>query len=218
MNICDMPFTGIAELDNARRNMITKINNAFDNMVRLINQQVRRDMNVTMYKMKSEILGVFQATAYEQFQLVFYKYYGKNYNVNAVNNSLSFYIDEKLYPHLSYKVENFIIEKDFAADERTFNQNARIEGSFDRLMDYEELEAMEDIDFFGLSFAENNPYDYATEDVAELDDYRVFQNRKILVEPKQIYQEAETATLEKFHYQFEKILKPAFAKKYKIFL
>jgi hypothetical protein len=57
-----------------------------------MNQQIPNIIN----SVKNEIMGFFQVVAYQEFQLIFYKHYGHNYDVNSLNKSLSFYIDDKL--------------------------------------------------------------------------------------------------------------------------
>ena len=145
--------------------------------------------------------------------------YGKNYDVNSLNRSLRFTIDDTLRPSLSYEAKDFTLKSDFDKEKRAFNQNARIEGSFNRLMDFNELDAMEEMEFYGLDFDMDNPYDYAVEEMDNIDDdIQVFRRSKIIEEPKEVYKEAETATMSNFLVQYEKVLKPLFYKKYGIML
>jgi len=62
--------------------------------------------------------------------------------VNSLNNSLRFYIDNNLHPYVDYDVSKLIITGIFKNNPRNFNQNARIEGSFGRLMEIDELDAI----------------------------------------------------------------------------
>ena len=218
MNEYKVEFTGIQELDNASRNLKQSLYHITDTLSKEVQQQVHTITANVIQSIKNEMLGSFQAICYEEFQKVFYKYYGNNYDINSLNNSLSFYIDDNLRPYLSYIKKDFTIAPHFIENKRTFNQNARIEGSFGRLMDFDELEAMEEMDFYGLSFATDDPYDYATEEMEPPEDYRVFKNKKILLNPDEVYKKAENAALMAFKIEYEKYLKPYFRKKYGIIL
>jgi hypothetical protein len=53
--------------------------------------------------------------------LAFYKNYGKNYDVNSLNNSLSFYIDNNLHPYVNYDASKLTITGVFKKNPREFN-------------------------------------------------------------------------------------------------
>ena len=83
-------------------------------------------------------------------------------------------------------------------------------------MDINYLEAVEELDFFGLSIGEDSPYSWATDDVSEVSNRRVFNrnHKKKIFNPKEIYEEAIAQTMEVFWNQYESILKPKLLNKY----
>lgn len=213
-----MQFTGLQQIENTIKVNEHKCKQEIEALKRTLAQKVDQHLSYSLPLIKKDIMGFFQVIAYQEFQEVFYRHYGRNYDVNSLNKSLSFYIDDNLQPHITYNVTNFYIKSDFDNDKRNFNQNANIEGSFDRLMDFEYLDAIEDLDFFGLSIGEDSPYEWATEDVSEIDNRNVFRRTQMkkIFNPKEIYEEAKAKTMESFRMQYTTILKPKLIKKYSI--
>lgn len=211
-----MVYTGTRDSENTIKNYQQILKRKLEPKVRAINKQLRQDMPKIIMEAKNEILGVFQIVAYEQFQRTFYKYYGNNYDVNMLNNSLSFSIDDRLQPHLTYTVKDFYVDTDFSEDKRAFNQNANIEGSFGRLMEFDVLDAMEDIDFFGLSIYEDSPYDWVAEEETEPSKRDIFRKKRKIFNPSEIYKEAYANTMEEFDVRYQTMLLPKINKKFNL--
>lgn len=211
-----MVYTGTKDSTNTIKNYEQLLKRKIQPKVDAINKQLRQDVPKIIREMKNEILGVFQVVAYKEFQLTFYKYYGNNYDVNILNKSLSFSIDDKLQPHLTYETKDFYLDTDFSNDKRAFNQNASVEGSFGRLMEFEILDAVEDIDFFGLSLQEDSPYDWVAEHETEPKNRDIFKKKRKIFNPSEIYQEAYANTMVQFDIQYQKILLPKINKKFNL--
>lgn len=211
-----MVYTGTKDSDNTIKNYQQLLKRKLEPKVDAINKQLRQDIPKIIMEAKNEILGVFQIVAYEQFQLTFYKYYGNNYDVNMLNKSLSFSIDDRLQPHLTYEIKDFYLDTDFSNDKKAFNQNANIEGSFGRLMEFDVLDAMEDIDFFGLSLQEDSPYDWVSEEESEPSNREIFKKKRKIFNPSEIYKEAYANTMEEFDIQYQKMVLPKINKKFNL--
>lgn len=211
-----MVYTGTKDSANAIKNYEQLLKRKLQPKVDAINKQLRQDMPKIIREMKNEILGVFQVVAYKEFQLTFYKYYGNNYDVNILNKSLSFSIDDKLQPHLTYEIKDFYMDTDFPNDKKAFNQNANIEGSFGRLMDFEVLDAIEDLDFYGLSLSEDSPYDWAVDEITQPEKRNIFRKKRKIFNPSEIYQEAYANTMAQFDIQYQKIILPKIKKKFNL--
>lgn len=209
-----MVHIGTREIEAAYNNYYKQAVRVLDKFSDQLKKQETQKIKSTIMQVKREILSLFQVICYETFQSVFYDCYGKNYDINSLNKSLMFFIDDNLRPHVSYDIKMFNIKKDFNEDKRKFNQNANIEGSFGRLMDFEALDAIEDMNFYGLSLEEDSPYDWAIDKTSEVEDAKVFKRGKLMVEPKEAYREAQALSMEKFLLEYEKILKPSFKKRY----
>ena len=211
-----MVYTGTKDSANTIKNYQQLLKRNLEPKVDAINRQIRQDMPKIIGEIKNEILGVFQVVAYKEFQLTFYKYYGNNYDVNMLNKSLSFSIDDRLQPHLTYNTKDFYLDTDFSNDKKAFNQNANIEGSFGRLMEFEILDAVEDIDFFGLSLQEDSPYDWVAESETEPTNRNVFRKKRKIFNPSEIYQEAYANTMEEFDAQYKVMILPKLRKKFNL--
>lgn len=211
-----MVYTGTKDSDNTIKNYQQLLKRKLAPKVDAINKQLRQDISKIMMEAKIEILGVFQIVAYKEFQLTFYKYYGNNYDVNMLNKSLSFSIDDRLQPHLTYKTKDFYLDTDFSNDKKAFNQNANIEGSFGRLMEFEVLDAMEDIEFFGLSLQEDSPHDWVVEDETEPRNRDIFRKKRKIFNPSEIYQEAYANTMAEFDAQYHTMILPKLIKKFNL--
>ena len=209
-----MTYVGTKEIDAAINNYQKQVERIFDGVCNKLKKEKQDEIRIAIYTIKKEILSLFQIVCYQEFQAVFYKNYGKNYDVNSLNKSLSFYVDNNLYPHVSYDVSQFVIKTDFNKDKRQFNQNANIEGSFDRLMDFDILSSAEEMDFYGLSIQEDSPYEWAVDGMSEIEDAQVFKRGKVTIEPKYAYKEAEAQAMEKFTHEYECVLLPKFKSKY----
>ena len=209
-----MVHVGTREIEAAYNNYYKQAVRILDKISNELKNQELKKITTTIMSVKREILSLFQVVCYETFQSVFYDCYGKNYDVNSLNKSLIFFIDDNLRPHVSYDIKMFNIKKDFNEDKRKFNQNANIEGSFGRLMDFEVLDAIEDMDFYGLSLQEDSPYDWAVDGTSEVEDAKVFKWGKLVVEPKEAYREAQALSIERFLLEYEKTLKPSLKKRY----
>jgi len=170
------------------------------------------------YKMAQQlILAEYKALAFVTFQEEFQKAYGSgNYVPESLNGSLRFDINN-LSPYLSYDISKFIVKYDYKQDIRAFNQNANIEGSFGRNMDFEEIDAIEEANFYGLQFdTSESPYEYAeNENGSASDDVQVFSGRDIIKPPKYTYLNAQNKLQEKWLVQYP-ILKSLIKKKYNI--
>ena len=203
-----MKYTGYNELDSTLKNLKTKMAHICDSAILKLRQELNSNTPKIIKSISAEILGSYKMIVYQEFQLVFYKNYGRNYDVNSLNNSLRFYIDNNLHPYVDYDVSKLIITGIFKNNPRNFNQNARIEGSFGRLMEIDELDAIQEIEFEGDNFYLDNPYDWATEEAGQIEDRKVFRHKTVIHEPKQVYKEAEAQANEVFFGYFNGVLRP----------
>lgn len=209
-----MDYVGIKDIESTYNNYSKQAEIILSKVVKQLKDEKIKEIKTTFVSVKREILSFFQMICYEEFQRVFYNHYGKNYDVNSLNKSLMFFVDDDLRPHVLYDPKNFIIKEDFNKNKKSFNQNANIEGSFGRLMEFDALESIEEMGFYGLSLQEDSPYDWAVDGVAEIEDARVFNRGRLVVEPKEAYREAEASSIKKFFLEYEKTLKPSLKKRY----
>lgn len=211
-----MEYVGTSQIENTKRNYEKKLQQQFNIILKKNKEKLNQQIPNIVNSIKNEIMGFFQVVAYQEFQLIFYKHYGHNYDENSLNKSLSFYIDDRLQPHVTYDVKNFYIKSDFDADRKSFNQNVNVEGTFDRLMEFNALDAVEELEFFGLSIGEDSPYSWATDDISEISDKKVFSrnHKNKIFNPKEIYEEAVAKTMEVFWSQYETFLRPKLLRKY----
>lgn len=184
--------------------------------IEALNKKIVQEVPRIVQETKQEILGLFQMVAYKEFQSTFYKYYGNNYDVNMVNNSLSFSIDDKLQPRLTYKIKDFYIDTDFASDKKAFNQNANIEGSFGRLMEFDVLDTVEEMDFCGTSIQEDSPYQWVSETQTGPTLKQVFSKKRKIFDPSEIYQEAYANTMQEFDIQYNMVILPRLIGKFNL--
>lgn len=210
-----MKYTGYKELDSALSNFRKQAQFICDNILSKLRMDLQAKTPAILKNIQTEILGSYKKIAYQEFQETFYEKYGKNYDVNSLNNSLSFYIDNNLRPHLNYDISKLIITGVFKDNPRDFNQNARIEGSFGRLMDFNEIKAIQGV-FSESDIVLSNPYDEAIKTHSCVEDRDVFKNRTVIHEPKQVYKEAEIKVEKIFIEYYNSELRNTIRKKYGI--
>ena len=209
-----MEYSGTKELDALNNSLNNSIKHAANYSIDQITHAIQKDFTKKIYEISDFIMGEYKKVAYITFQKVFFENYGKNYDVNSLNNSLNFSIDSNLIPSVSYDKYVFRIDGNLYNDKRAFNQNARNQGSFANLIEADEIEALEEIEEFGISEYLDNPYDYATEEMELIEDRKVFKPKKLIKEVSEVYKEAEVETKKEFLKKYKYVIKPYIRSKY----
>lgn len=200
-----MEFTGITAIDEANRVLEQKMNQMVDSFMARVSTQITQQFEKRRQQMYMEAITSYKIIVYNTFQECFYKRYGNNYDINSLNNSITIKVDpNNLRPYLSYDISKLQIKYDFDKDAREFNQNANIEGSYQRLLDATELEAMDEIDFYAISEEEySSPYEYAEMEMEEPENYKIFHGQRKIYQPAEVYKEALATANERLLAQYK---------------
>lgn len=204
-------YTNLNDMENDKNTLERKLRSIVNITSKKVYQEFKKSFPQKIMKIKSEILGSFKVIVYSTFQKVFYEEYGNNFDVNALNNSIVCMIDDNLRPYLSYEVIDFNSSDNYNKDKRAFNQNAKIDGSFRNFMNIDEINSVDEADYFGMNVEEiNSPYEYAQTEttMAELAKKKVFSGNSYRRPPKEVYQEAEIQAYQDFFEQYDKKIKP----------
>lgn len=215
-----MEYSSIQELNNLQKQYDKQIDSILNNFAAKLSKSLQyatekelQKQALNHQKMKQEALKDFREIGYKTFREIFDNRYENRYSVDSLMNSLYFYIDDDLRPHLSYDVSKFMFRVDENELRHSFNQNLARENEFDRRMDFLESEASEDNAFYGNNFDDIDLMDYAGDEVFA-EDKQVFSVKKNIITPNDTYIEASTETLAKYAAWFETKLKPQFKMKY----
>ena len=199
-----MVYTGISQLDEATRQFENKIKRISDSTSNEISKIITKQYSDIYQMAKLEILGKYKEIAYKVFQETFLEKYGRNFDVNSLNRSLSFSIDNNLCPHLSYNVNEFQYSGLYKKDKKRFNQNANID-NFVSLLDSDEIEVLGEVNLFDMELENEDPFSLAEEEQTVKSDKQIFARKEILNEPKEVYKEALSNTEKIFSEQIQRI-------------
>lgn len=215
-----MDYSSIQELNNLQKQYDITIDNILNNFASKLSKSLQyatekelQKQELNHQKMKQEALEDFRDIGYRTFKEIFDNRYENRYSVDSLMNSLYFYIDDDLRPHLSYDVSKFMFRVDENELRHSFNQNLTRENEFDRRMDFLESEASEDNLFYGNNLDDIDLMDYAGDEIFA-EDKQVFAVKKNMITPNDTYIEAATETLAKYAVWFKTKLQPQFRMKY----
>lgn len=183
---------------------------------------INKNSEIKILQVKRDVANQFKAMAEEVFLQTFIEYYGLNFDIGSLMESLDCTLDNNLHPKLFYNTNVFQFDVSLKANEEVFNQNAKKEGAFKRIEDPDFI--LRDIDVDDLILEDSNAYEDAIEDLTEENymDYKIFiphnkMNRQGGYTPlNQVYNIAYSRTLKQFQEELEKNIKPKIYKKYKI--
>lgn len=199
--------------------MQKQIRSAIDKEVDKIVSQIKKELPYKLTQIKQEIFGSFQVVISTEVQKVFLETYGPNYDVNSLNNSLTYFIGNDLRPDFSYDKNQFVFNSTMKKNERKFNQNARQQTKFSEFMNTPDFESVEQEDLYW----DDNPFDSAFNSIYNsIDDEVVFSPHNKMTRQGgfsslvQTYEKARTAGLQAFENYYTTILKPRILKKYGI--
>ena len=215
-----MEYSSVQELNNLQKQYEQQINGILDDFSKKLSQSLKyltekelQKQELNHQKMKQEALEDFRDIGYKTFKEIFDNRYENRYSVDSLMNSLYFYIDDDLRPHLSYDVSKFMFRVDENELRHSFNQNLARENEFDRRMDFLENEASEDNLFYGNNLDDIDLMDYAGDEIFA-EDKQVFAVKKNMITTNDTYIEAATETLAKYAVWFKTKLQPQFRMKY----
>ena len=215
-----MDYSSIQELNNLQKqyeqevdNILSSFSSKLAKSLQYVTQKELEKQQQNHEKMKQECLNDFREIGYKTFREVFDNRYQNRYSIDALMNSIHFYIDDDLRPHLSYDVSKFVYRVDENELKHSFNQNLARENEFDRRMDFLATAAEDDNDFYGTSLDEVDLMDYADNEIYE-EDSKVFKVRQNIITPQDTYTEASTETMAKYALWFKTKLQPQFKIKY----
>lgn len=216
-----MEYSSVQELNNLQRQYEQQINGILDDFSKKLSQSLKyltekelEKQQLNHEKMKQEALADFRDIGYKTFKEIFDNRYENRYSVDSLMNSIYFYIDDDLRPHLSYDVSKFVFRVDENELKHSFNKNLARENEFDRRMDFIATEASEDNIFYGNNLDDIDLMDYGAEEITFQEDKNVFSTPKSIITPKDTYIEASAETLAKYSLWFKTKLQPQFKMKY----
>lgn len=122
-------------------NVITqKVQSIINKEVQKIQQEIQKQISSKMSLIKAEIYGSYTTIVKRTFVNVFNAYYGINYNIQSLLDSINFNSGNGLIPDFSYDENKFLfdqeLDKEDLSDRHTrFNKNAGLTDEFVRFSD-----------------------------------------------------------------------------------
>ena len=106
-------------------NQLTKsISRALDDELNKVIQEINKKVPQKLQAIKSEIYGAYRQVVQNSFQNTFDSYYGNNYDINSLIDSLHFVTGKDLRPDIQYDINKFMFNSDLAKIQgKQFNQN-----------------------------------------------------------------------------------------------
>ena len=117
-------------------NQFTKsISRALDDELNKVIQEINKKVPQKLQAIKSEIYGAYRQVVQNSFQNTFDSYYGNNYDINSLIDSLHFVTGKDLRPDIQYDINKFIFNNDLAKIQgKQFNQNVSKTNGIQRQM------------------------------------------------------------------------------------
>ena len=89
-------------------NLQKQLKQTIDKEVNKLVTEIKKQIPQNLQLIKQEIFGSFQVIVSAEVQKVFLETYGPNYDVNALNSSLNYFMGNDLRPDFSYDKNKFI--------------------------------------------------------------------------------------------------------------
>ena len=100
------------------------ISRALDDELNKVIQEINKKVPQKLQAIKSEIYGAYRQVVQNSFQNTFDSYYGNNYDINSLIDSLHFVTGKDLRPDIQYDINKFMFNSDLAKIQgKQFNQN-----------------------------------------------------------------------------------------------
>ena len=211
-------------------NQLTKsISRALDDELNKVIQEINKKVPQKLQTIKSEIYGAYRQVVQNSFQNTFDSYYGNNYDINSLIDSLHFVTGKDLRPDIQYDINKFMFNSDLAKIQgKQFNQNTSKTNGIQRQISLfgrenrdvlieELLEEAQEYEKMGDTNAMNETLDRL--DYLESINGRPVNNMvrpETFVELDKVYQIAKDKAIEEFNKEFVSQLKPRILKKYGI--
>lgn len=199
-------------------NLQKQLKQTIDKEVNKLVTEIKKQIPQKLQLIKQEIFGSFQVIVSAEVQKVFLETYGPNYDVNALNSSLNYFMGNDLRPDFSYDKNKFIFNSTLKNNEREFNQNVK-KTRYQNFIAEPDFQSIEHEDIY----YDDNPLDNAFDEIYNsVDDRDVFNpHNKVLRQGgysslEETYEGARVKALESFNNYYIKIVKPNILRKYGI--
>lgn len=122
-------------------NMVTQqAQNILNKKIQEITKEIQKQIPNKMQLIKAEIYGSYTTIIRRTFVNVFNAYYGTNYNVQSLLDSISFNNGNDLIPDFSYDENKFLFDQELQREDLSdrhsrFNKNAGLTDEFVRFTD-----------------------------------------------------------------------------------
>lgn len=211
-------YNNTQELLNKKKQLEQQLKSIEDTSIKQLKQALLPVYKKNLHQAYVLFYAEYKALAYTTFQEVFQQEYGKgNYIPESLNKAISV-VEDGFTPSLRYNMSLFKVRPYFVTEKEAFNHNTRDESSFIRNMEFEAIDALEEASFFGLSFSGmDSPYEFAEEQNGYSwdEDIKVFQDKNVVIEPKEIFQKAENIFHERWILRIPQLAETIY-KKYSI--
>lgn len=205
-----LSFTGSGDLDAMYQN--AKLRMQGD--VKILKQKEKEKNKSDIDNIKKQKKELANLVADSEFTKVFKSYYGEAYNEKSITKLIKVGLDSNLSPTISYEAKSFNVKNDFLNNRKSFNQNSNIKEILGNQQDFTSLNNMNNIRINNIE----NPGDLKQSVLADIfDDDRelyAFERKTRILEPGQVYKEAETIFMQEYNKQYKKVLEPKIKAKY----
>lgn len=171
---------------------------------REITQAARKELTATIESMKKDILITYQNILQTELHTALHKAYGDNYDAGSIERGLTFSLTPNLEPSCSYNAAFFNFNVEAVGERRSFNENAMEDYTFMDLFD--EMPWVED----AVDLTDTLLFDF--EDTYGEDNYEGFKDKKMIIEPKTIFETAKQKADVQYRIAFESQIKPKYMK------
>lgn len=185
-----MNYIGLAQISQLKSSTLATVNNLtqkYKANIQTLLGQTKTLYNQVFTKSKQIILNAYKDTAYKQFNNVFSKYYGNNYNKTSLQNSLIFNINDKLQPKLTYNTSLFNAKIDLDRKKYFFNQNTKEDNNFNKTVDFLAMTTLDSDGIFEWG-------DKTISDIFMENDSGTFSFHQPYIDIDKVYEEAEADT------------------------
>ena len=169
-----------------------------------ITQATRKELDALVNSLKRDIMMTYQNIMQTELHTALHKAYGDNYNAGSIEKGLTFSLTPNLEPDCSYNASFFNFNVEAVGERRSFNENAMEDYVFMDLFD--QMPWMED----AASLSDDMLFEF--QDTYGEDSYTAFKDKKMIIEPKAIFETAKQKADVQYRIVFESQIKPKYMK------
>lgn len=171
---------------------------------KVIGQAMRKELTSMVESIKRDIMATYQNILQTELHTALHEAYGDNYDASSIEKGLTFSLTPNLEPSCSYNASFFNFNVEAVGERKSFNENAMEDYTFMDLFD--EMPWAED----AVDLTDTLLFDF--EDTYGEDNYKGFKDKKMIIEPKTIFETAKQKADVQYRIAFESQIKPKYMK------